>query len=143
MSERLFETLVSSGLPVAYLVGSKDNLSVVYNRQVTSEESNLYSNIVNNFDWSSHAENQWVLNKNKTNAIDLILDQTNPQVIATRNSQRIAMDAFHSQILKINEIVDYLNNNGASISGLSPPIGWPTLINALKLQIINESSPGD
>ncbi len=137
--DRLFETLKAAGLPIQYLTGSgQSDVGIVYSHDPTDETKAKVQALLDTFDWSQEAEEAWIKNKKKMEAIEAI-DTHEVPVVLLRNSQKIVLLAFSGIISKLNElIVAHNGKTGDSLDSYPSPKSWDELVDTLKYLIERE-----
>jgi len=138
MCQRLYELLVSSGIPTAYVCGTQNNISIVYLSNATQTNKTNAQQIVNGFDWSDAAEQTWILGKNKNDAVNS-LNTNLSSTLVERNSLHIMYNQISGLTVALNRLTDAHNlKTSDTVTKLSPPGTWAQAVNALINQIQSE-----
>jgi hypothetical protein len=139
MSQRFYETLIASGIPAAYTIGStKADIAIVYQRDATTNEKQAVQQIINGFDWSIAAEQAWTLNKNKDDAINSL--DTNLSIsLIERNAFHIIYNQISGLTVALNRLTDAHNLKTVdTVPKLNTPGTWQQAVQVLKNQIQSE-----
>lgn len=91
---RLYDTLISAGLPIDSLTGSPPNIVIVYKASATNAQKTQGQTILSSFDWSDAAYDTWLSNKNSKFAEDELVDK-NPIDKVVRALMLVILDEIN------------------------------------------------